>query len=122
MGVTANLAIEYPDESGVPSRKSWIEDPIKSVDAKVVAYVKGRRRSGFFQFPAPAANTVVTQAITFSPAFEATPEVIVGLRTGASGTNTQMVWATGVTASGFTLAGKTSSASPLAASWVAEIS
>lgn len=37
MGTTPNLGIEYPDPSGVPSRKSWVEDPMKSADAKVQA-------------------------------------------------------------------------------------
>lgn len=39
MGTTANLGIVYPDPSGVPSRLNWVENPIKSVDAQVAAYV-----------------------------------------------------------------------------------
>jgi len=39
MGTTTNLGIVFPDPSAVPSRLNWVENPIKSVDEKVAAYV-----------------------------------------------------------------------------------
>lgn len=76
MGTTANLGIEYPDPSGVPSRQSWIEDPIKSVDAKVVAYlgkrVKGGSSSGTIEIGQASVDVVVTFNTPFATAPDAT--------------------------------------------------
>lgn len=76
-------------------------------------------QSGFHSFGSVAANTVVTATITFPEPFATPPNVIPGLRTGVAGTSHQMVWATGISATGFTLACKSLTAAPLQASWIA---
>lgn len=83
MGVTANLEIEYPDESGVPSRESWVENPIKSVDAKVVAYLRKRVKSGSSSGTIAIGQSTVDAVITFTTPFATAPSV-----TASAGTTT----------------------------------
>lgn len=82
MGTTTNLGIVYPDQSGVPSRQAWVEDPIKSVDAKVVAYLAKRFKSGDSSGTIPAGQVTFDVTIAFgSGGFANTPSVTPVART-----------------------------------------
>ena len=81
MGVTPNLGIQYPDASGVPSRKSWVEDPLKSVDAQVVAYLAKRWKSGEGSVTIPVGQAFQDVSVTFGSAFASAPRAFAIPRT-----------------------------------------
>lgn len=83
MPTTPNLGIEIPDPSGVPSRKTWVEDPMMSADAKVQAALTAlakRHKSGNATFTA-ASGTTTSHPVTFVTPFAAAPRVTVDLIT-----------------------------------------
>lgn len=83
MGTTTNLGIEYPDPSGVPSREDWVERPIKSVDEKVVAYLRKRVKGGSSSGTIPVGASSVDVTVDFDTPFASVPSV-----TASAGTST----------------------------------
>jgi len=81
MGTTANLGIVYPDTSTVPSRKTYAEDPIKSVDTQVVAYLRKRTKGGDSLGTIAIGSSSVDVTINFTTSFATTPAVGVTPRT-----------------------------------------
>lgn len=78
MGDTPNLQIQYPDEAGVPSRKAWVEDPIKSVDAQVHAALTAlakRTKSGVVPV-ATVGGSVVETTVHFGTPFASVPRFV----------------------------------------------
>lgn len=75
---------------------------------------------GSHNFGSPAVNAVVTGQVVFDTPFDGAPRVVVGHGSGLGGTAIQQVWATAISSSGFTVAGKNVGASGvLMAHWVA---
>lgn len=79
MGTTANLGIVYPDASTVPSRATYVENPLKSVDTKVVEYLRKRVKGGsatatiaIGQASSPATSVTFTTPFASAPACGAT--------------------------------------------------
>lgn len=122
MPVTPNLGIEYPDGSGVPSRENWVENPIKSVDTQVAAYVKAHTKSGTTTVPA-SGSTTRTLTVTFPGGpFASTPRVVANILNGATLPNDWTVRAISVSASGFAVYLRGSAAAPsidISVSWIA---
>lgn len=81
MGTTTNLGIVYPDSSGVPSRENWVENPLKSVDAKVVEYLRKRVKSGDSSGTIAIGQVSVDVTINFTTGFASTPSVTPTPRT-----------------------------------------
>lgn len=104
MGTTTNLGIEYPDPSGVPSRQSWVEDPIKSVDEKVVEYLHKRVKGGTIGVSVTSLAQGTGDgpfAVTFATPFDSTPSVVVSSMSAPAGSSYLVPRVVGATASGF---------------------
>ena len=80
MGTTPTFGIQYPDGSVVPSRETWIEEPLLDVDAKIAAWLRARFRRGESGGTIAAGDTYVDVPVSFSPAFGTVPTVDVTLR------------------------------------------
>lgn len=92
---------------------------VAQLQAAVAEMLGQRVKSGVHSFGTPGDNVIVSVNVTFPTPFASAPRVAPGLRNGVAGTNTQMVWATNATASGFTLNGKQTGGASLLATWIA---
>ena len=119
MGTTPNLKIVYPDPSAVPSRKSWIEDPMLSVDAKVSAALTAlsmRTKSGTVGGNV-TANVTAQFPVLFGTAFGTAPAVTVAPATSAPESIQCSVG--NISATGFTVYVRRSVTGTVSVRWVA---
>ena len=119
MGLTPRLGIEYPDGADPVSRKSWIVDPLTSVDERIAAYLNDRIKSGSLTVTPSGANVDTYVTVTFTKPFATQPRVTVSIYTGIGAGGSLDVWASSVTPSGFRVYVRRSNTTPTSVSWIA---
>lgn len=78
MGTTPNLGIQYPDGSAAPTRENLMEAPIKSVDTRVVAYLRAHFKRGRATGTIPIGQSYFDVPVTFPGGAFANLPTIVG--------------------------------------------